>query len=241
MRYFIKISYDGSKFYGFQRLKGHPTIQGRLEEMLSIIDKGPVVVKGAGRTDRGVHAHGQGVHFDLHHDIPVDRLKKVLNKMISPYIHVIDCKQVSNDFHARFSVLEKEYIYRIYLGNFDPFLYDYTLEYGYPLHLSSLKKVGKLLEGKHYFDNFVSGEREQCAATITKVHIKRVNREVWIIFRGKGFYRYMVRNMVGAMLDYNEGKCDLLDIQNMLNQPTIKKQLRTAPATGLYLENVYYE
>jgi len=109
MHYLISIMYDGSKFYGFQRLKNEITVQSTLENALSIINKKSVTIKGAGRTDRGVHAYDQKITFDLDINIDPKHLKKALNSLVKPYIFVNDAKVVEPSFHARFNVLKKEY------------------------------------------------------------------------------------------------------------------------------------
>ncbi len=240
MNYYIKISYDGSKFYGFQRQKDKKTVQEELEKSLTIINKGEVLVKGAGRTDALVHALGQGVSFRLDKDIPEDNLKKALNKLVGPYIQVEECRRVSNKFHARFSAIKKRYIYKIWIGDSSPFLNDYYLVYRNKLDLRRLKKCGRVFIGKHDFRNFVSGDRSNYNGTIYKVKFKKYKNEVDIIFEGKSFYRYMVRNLVGAMLSFNEGKCSLSDIKDMVDNKT-SKRLPTAKASGLYLDKVYYK
>lgn len=110
MRYLIKFSYDGSKFNGFQSLKSHDGVQNKLDEALSIINKAPVHCKGAGRTDRGVHAYNQAAHFDLDVNVPPERLKRALNSLVGDYIHINECVEVAKDFHARFNVQRKRYI-----------------------------------------------------------------------------------------------------------------------------------
>lgn len=241
MRYLIKIQYDGSKFYGFQRQSDKKTIQGELENALTIINKAPVVIKGAGRTDIGVHAMGQCAHFDLNFAIPEERLITAINRIVHPYIHIIDCYKVEEDFHARFSVKQKEYVYKIWISDFKPCLADYYLIYENKLHIKKLKECSKLFLGVHDFHNFVSGERDNNTAIITDVKFMKEKDYITITFIGKSFYRYMVRNLVGAMLDYNEVKCDLNLIKRMLNEKDFNYQLRTAPANGLYLKEVKYE
>ncbi len=241
MRYFIRFSYDGSQFYGFQRQKDKVSVQKTLEEALTIINKSPVVIKGAGRTDVGVHANGQCAHFDLDVEIPSDRLKTAINSIVHPYIDVLECKQVENDFHARFSVKQKKYVYKIWCGAYDPKKYNYYLMYNKNINVDKLKECAKLFVGQHNFHNFVSGERINSNGTIFAIDIKCDKNEVDIIFTGKSFYRYMVRNIVGAMLTYNEGKCDILFIERMLYEENFDYQLACAPAQGLYLEGVYYD
>lgn len=241
MRYFIRFSYDGSKFYGFQRQEDKPTVQKEIENALSIINKNPVVIKGAGRTDVGVHANGQCAHFDLDFSIPAERLKHAINQIVKPYIYILDCSVVDASFHARFSTKQKRYVYKIWLGEYTPFQYDYYLFYDKDLSVLKLEECARLFIGKHNFQNFVSGERENYNATIYTIEIQQKENEVDILFVGKSFYRYMVRNLVGAMLDYNEGKCDLSLIKRMLEDENFHYQLRTETAKGLYLENVSYE
>ena len=240
MRYLIKFQYDGSKFYGFQRQKNKKTIQGELENALSVINKTEVVIKGAGRTDIGVHAYGQCAHFDLDFDIPVERLIIAINRIVHPYIHVIACKKVNKDFHARFSVKEKRYVYKIWTGDFNPCLSDYYLMYEKKLNIKKLRECSKLFLGVHDFHNFVSGERNNNKAIINNIKFEKDRDYLSITFSGKSFYRYMIRNLVGAMLDYNEDKCTLELIKSMLNE-NYNHQLRTAPSNGLYLKEVLYE
>ena len=241
MRYFIKIQYDGSQFYGFQRQNSKKTVQQELEKALSIINKSPVGVKGAGRTDVGVHAYGQGVHFDLDIDIPVDRFMRAINSIVHPYIHVVECRKVSNDFHARFSVKRKKYVYKIWCGEYDPRKFDYYLMYDKEIDVNKLKECASVLLGRHDFHNFVSGCRDNYGMEIERIEIIERENEIQIVFTGKSFYRYMVRNLVGAMLDVNEGKCDKLLLRKMLEDKNFNYQLSCASAKGLYLEGVYYE
>mgnify|MGYP003421569365 CR=1 FL=1 len=128
MTYLIKVAYDGSKFYGFQRLNEEVTVQKVLEDALSKINKQSVVVKGAGRTDRGVHANCQCVSFSLDINIDCHGLKQALNSLIEPYIYVNEVIEVDSDFHARFDVLKKRYVYKINLGEYNPIMCDYIYQ-----------------------------------------------------------------------------------------------------------------
>lgn len=241
MRYFIKVAYDGSKFYGFQRLPNLLTVQCTIEKALGLIDGNPVEIKGAGRTDRGVHANGQGIHFDLVHDIPTEGLKRILDKLVGPYIHVISCHKVSLDFHARFSVVQKTYRYRIYFGEYNPCLYDYVYECSCFLNLSVMKEASKLFLGGHDFRNFVSGERDNYDAVLYNIEFIEKEDFLDIVFVGKSFYRYMVRNLVGALIDVGCGKRAVSEIQDALSHKNFRKRFNTAVSNGLYLEKVCYE
>lgn len=241
MRYFIKFSYDGSKFYGFQRQWDKPSVQKTIEDALTIINKSPAQIKGAGRTDIGVHANGQCAHFDLEQIIPEERLKTAINSIVHPYIHIVECKKVDDDFHARFSVKKKKYAYKIWLGEYDPKKYDYYLMYDKKLDVDKLKECANLLKGGHNFHNFVSGVRYNYDMIIEDIEFIEKENELDIIFIGKSFYRYMVRNLVGAMLDISEGKNDIVLLKKMIDEEDFDYQLSCAPAKGLYLKGVYYD
>ncbi|MBQ3021525.1 MAG: tRNA pseudouridine(38-40) synthase TruA [Bacilli bacterium] len=240
MRYLMTISYDGSKYYGFQKLNDKKSIQGELERVLSKINKREVFVKGAGRTDRGVHAYGQCVHFDLDINISVDGLIKAVNSMIDKYIHVLDCKIVSSDFHARFLVKEKKYKYIINTGKFNPILEDYVYNYNNELNITNMKRASKYLIGKHSFKVFVSGDRDNYNSEIFKVIFNKDKDFLSITFVGKSFYRYMVRNMVGALILVGKNKISVDEFKNMLDSDDSKYTYMTVPANGLYLESVRY-
>lgn len=239
MKYLIKVAYDGSKFYGFQRLNEEPSVQKSLEEALTKINKKEVTVKGAGRTDRGVHALGQCVAFDLDINISTYGLKEALNSMLEPYIYVSEVKEVSKDFSARYDVEKKKYKYRINLGEYNPIMADYIFQCKYKLDIDKMKNVAKLFLGVHDFHNFVSGEREDYTCVVYDINFIVNDSILDIVFEGKSFYRYMVRNLVGAMVEVGRGKVDIAYIEKML---TTKEDMTifTAPACGLYLENVKY-
>lgn len=239
MKYLIKVSYDGSKFYGFQRLNNEISVQKVLEDALSKINKEKVEIKGAGRTDRGVHALDQGVSFSLDVDITSFGLKKALNSLIGPYIFVKSVQEVDDSFHARFNVIQKVYRYKINLGEYNPLIADYVYQPTYKVDLKKMKEVANLFLGIHNFKNFVSGERENYECIIYDIKFVETESLLEIIFVGKSFYRYMVRNLVGAMLEVGRNKVALSTIKEMLE---LKNDLNlvTAPAQGLYLEEVKY-
>lgn len=239
MNYLIKIAYDGSKFYGFQRLNEEVTVQKTLEEALSKINKSEVVVKGAGRTDRGVHANCQCVSFNLDINIDCDGLKEALNSLVKPYIYVKEVEEVDEDFHARFSVTKKRYVYKINLGEYNPVIQDYVYQSPYELDLDLMREVSKLYLGAHDFRNFVSGERDNYDCIIYDIDFEIKNDILMITFEGKSFYRYMIRNLVGAMIEVARGKISLDYVKEMLESKE-EKTTFTAPANGLYLDFIDY-
>ena len=240
MRYLMKVSYDGSGFYGFQRLNEYRTVQKVLEEALGVINKGDVLVKGASRTDKGVHAYGQMIHFDIDYDIPADRLMYAVNRILDNDIRVLDCKKVGNDFHARFNVKRKKYVYKINLGDFDCLKSRYFLQVYEKLDTDKMRECAKVFLGCHDFRNFVAGERDNYLMCVEDIKFNMSNDILEIEFLGKSFYRYMVRNMVGAMLEVGMHKKEICDVSKMLDDYMIKKQMMTAPACGLYLMDIEY-
>lgn len=240
MRYLISVTYDGSKLYGFQRLNKHKTVQGELERVLTKINKTMVVVKGAGRTDRGVHAFDQRVHFDLSIDIDPESLRTAINSRIDDAIYVNSCKEVDNDFHARYDVKQKIYEYIINEGEYDPLLNDYVYNYNNKLDIKAMKKAAKYYLGEHSFEAFTSGERDSYDSAIYKVRIKREHGLLHITFTGRNFYRYMVRNLVGCLIKIGQGKEKPEIIKEMLDSKENKYSYTTAPANGLYLVKIDY-
>lgn len=240
MRYLIRFSYDGSKFFGFQRLNERKSVQKEIEDALKSFTREDVEIKGAGRTDRGVHAYMQCAHFDLEKNLEPSKILFELNRKTSPYLSFSSCEAVNNDFHARFDVKEKTYVYKINIGDYTPFKADYYLNYKGAISINKLKEASRIFKGVHDFRNFVSGERNDYTCIIYDIKIVKEKDTINIYFRGKSFYRYMVRNLVGAMLDYNKGKVSLEELKGMLNKPDIKKQLSTAPSEGLYLLDIKY-
>ncbi|MBR1413719.1 MAG: tRNA pseudouridine(38-40) synthase TruA [Bacilli bacterium] len=240
MKYLIKCSYDGSKFYGFQRLNDLDTVQKRLEEALSIINKEPVIVKGAGRTDKGVHALSQGVSFSLNYDIEPSRLRNAINSLVRPYINVIDVRVVDEDFHARFSVLEKKYVYKINVGKFNIFDVDYIYQLNRELNVDKMREAATYLLGVHDFRNYVSGDRDKYVNQISSIDFSMEEDILTITFVGKSFYRYMVRNLVGVLIQVGLNKLDVNEVKDRLENLDKEFTYYTAPACGLYLFDIVY-
>ena len=240
MRYLASVSYDGSKFYGFQRLKNKKSVQGELEKVLTTINKTMVLVKGAGRTDRGVHALDQKIHFDLNIKIDIPHLLLAINSRLDSAVRVNYIEEVSSDFHARFDCIQKKYQYIINMGEYDLFIDDYVYNYNKKLNIKNMKKASKYLLGVHSFKAFTSGERENYNSIISKVDFKKHGSMLYITFTGVSFYRYMVRNLVGALLLAGEGRMPITGIEEMLSNSENIYNYMTVPANGLYLMEVKY-
>jgi len=240
MRILSCISYDGSKYYGFQKLNKQKTIQGELEKTLTKINKTEVKVTGAGRTDRGAHALNQIVHFDLNIDIDEEGLKLAMNSSLSDYIYVNYCVIVDDEFHARFNAINKTYEYVINLGEYDPLINDYVLNYNKKLNIKAMKKAIKYYIGIKSYKAFVTGAKDNCNSSITSTKIKRKKDILVIRFTGKTFYNHMVRNMVGALLLVGQEKIKPEELNEMLIKEKNIYNYSTVPPVGLYLIDINY-
>lgn len=239
MRYVAEVAYDGSKFFGFQRLNNYQTVQKSIEEALTKINKKEVKVLGAGRTDRNVHANGQMVAFNLDINIDNDGLVEAMNSLLKPYIFIKNVKIVNECFHPRHDVCKKRYLYKINLGDFNPQYTDYIYQSEYKLDVEKMKEVAKLYLGVHDFHNFVSGDRDDYTCIIYDIKFKVKDKILIIAFEGKSFYRYMIRNLVGAMIEVARGKIEISKVEEMLNSSK-KETTYTALACGLYLDKIWY-
>ena len=239
MRYLITISYDGSNYYGFQRLNDLPSIQSEIEKALSIVNKEKVIIKASGRTDKGVHALGQVFHVDLKYDIPVKRLKNAINNILPCDIRVIKCIKCNREMHARFNVKEKTYKYIINMGDYDLFNNNYLYNYCNMLDIKKMKLASKCLIGKHSYKSFVCGYRDNYNSEIFNVVFKKEKNLLIIKFIGKSFYRYMVRNMVGALIKVGSNKMSVDEFKKLVDSEK-EYSYFTVPSNGLYLEKVKY-
>lgn len=246
MRYLITFSYDGSKYNGYQKQPDCKTIQGELESILTKINSNNLVsVSSSGRTDAGVHAINQKAHFDLINDIEESRLKLSMNSLLPKDIYIKKVEKVSQEFHARFDVDSKEYIYLINVGEYSPIECDYVYQYNSELNIREMKKALTHLEGTHNFKSFTKAddEKEDYNRTILKTNIALDNdlKRIRISILGTGFMRYMVRNIVGFLIEVGEGKRNSEDIIEVLGLMDRTKAGKTAPAVGLYLNDVFYK
>ena len=244
MRFLIKFSYDGTNYSGFQTQPGLNTIQEKLEEALAIINNGQKTnIVATGRTDKGVHALCQYAHADIDVDITEYKLKRAMNSNLPDDIHVIETHIVPNDFHARYFVKSKEYKYYINLGEYNPLERNYVFQYNYTLNVDKMKEAIQVFLGTHDFRAFVteSKEKENCVRTINYVNVEQENNKLIITFRGDGFLRYQVRNMVGILIRVGENKISTEDVERILMSKDRTTTGKTAPPEGLYLTNVSYE
>ena len=247
MRYFIKFSYDGSKYSGYQKQPRLKTVQGELEKALKKINSNKSVsIVASGRTDAGVHAYNQSAHFDLDTDIICSKLKQALNSLIPEDIYVKNVYEVDDEFHARFNVKAKEYIYKINMGIYNPIEKDYVFQYNKKLDIPEMERALKYIEGTHDFRSFVKidEEKDNYVRKIIQTSLIRDLKNVNVItisILGTGFMRYMVRNIVGMLIEIGEGKYKSEEIIHILEVKDRKQAGICAPACGLYLKDVYYD
>jgi len=246
MRCFMTFSYDGTNFCGYQKQPRERTVQKCLEDVLKEINGGKVVsVSASGRTDAGVHAINQKAHFDIETKIDMDKLKKALNSLLPDDIYVKNVKEVSDDFHARFNAIGKEYVYVINMGEYNPIERNYCFQYCSRLDTIVMERGLKYLEGEHNYKSFTktTDEIQDYNRKISQTSLTRDSKDInkiVISFVGTGFMRYMVRNMVGLLIEIGEGKRKPEDIMNILKEEDRTFAGKTAPACGLYLKNVFY-
>ncbi len=240
MRYFMRFSYNGSKFNGFQKQVDKRTVQGDLESVLSKIFNENIRVVASGRTDAGVHAYNQCLHFDSSKEVDFDKLKFSLNSLLHN-IYVKELYSVPDDFHARYDCTKKEYIYKINVGEFDPIYEEYIYQYNKSLDIEKMKDACMYLIGEHDFRSFTSLDYEKnCVRTIYSIDISIENDIIYIDFVGNGFLKYMVRNMVGLLIEVGSNNKNVEDVKKILDSMDRKEAGICAPSMGLYLANVYY-
>lgn len=245
MRYLITFSYDGSKYKGYQKQKSGKTIQGEIECVLKTINNDDISIHASGRTDALVHALNQKAHFDLDMNIESSKLIKAMNSLLPGDIYIKEIEEVNDNFHARYNVKAKEYIYKINMGEYNPIEKDYIYQYNKKLDIPEIERALKYLEGTHNFKSFskTDEEKENYVRTIVQANLMRDKKDVnkiTISFLGTGFLRYMVRNIIGTLIEIGEGKRKSEDIIAILNAADRKVAGITAKPEGLYLKDVFY-
>ncbi len=243
-RYKAVISYDGSAFSGFQIQPNGRTIQAELEKALAKMHKHHTVkIVGSGRTDAGVHARGQVIHFDSPLQIPTEKWKKGLNALLSDDLVMMDIEKVSSDFHARFDASHKTYKYRVYTQKTrDPFRHHFATHYPFSLDLDQVKLAANHLVGTYDFTSFCSAKAEVLnkVRTVSEIKVENKGDEVIFTITGNGFLHNMVRIIVGTLLEVGSGKRKASDMLGILQGRDRQLAGKTAPPQGLYLWQVEY-
>ncbi len=244
-RYKLVIEYDGGGFVGWQRQANGRSVQQALEEAVEKFRAEKVAVHGAGRTDAGVHALGQVAHIDLATEATTDTVREAINFHLRPEPVAVLCAEfVEDDFHARFSAIERSYLYRI-VNRRAPLALDAgrAWQVPVPLDIAAMKAAACVLVGRHDFTSFraASCQAQSPVKTLDALDAVRAGDIIEIRARARSFLHHQVRNMVGALKLVGEGKWSTDDVDAALAARDRAAGGPTAPAAGLYLVAVRYE
>lgn len=246
----LTIAYDGADFHGWQYQPGLATIQGAINEVLRKITQEKITINGASRTDSGVHACGQVAHFKTRSGLSAGEFLRALNALLPPAIRVMAAEEVGMDFHARWFSQAKTYRYRIWVGRvLPPFEYRRVLHYPWPLDEVAMSHAARCFEGEHDFTSFAastgSEDDDHDRETNRVIYASEIVRdqareEIYYLVRGRSFLRYMVRKMVGTLIEVGKGNLTPEDIQMIFELRDRSRSGPTIPPEGLYLVSVEY-
>ncbi|MDR0752737.1 MAG: tRNA pseudouridine(38-40) synthase TruA [Mycoplasmataceae bacterium] len=237
--YKLIISYNGTNFFGFAKQIEKRTVQQVLEEKISELCDEKIFIHSSGRTDKYVHAINQVISFKTKKNFVPSKIKKILNKIIPEDIFVKSVSKVPSSFHARFSALNKTYMYRI-IKEKNIFLNDYTYFYDKEINIKNIKVVATTLIGTHNFLSFSTSELSECIRTINFIKFKNKKNELIIEINADGFLRNMVRMIIACFLSVNENKKTLESVKQLLEFPKKGSAIEKVKGCGLYLKNVFY-
>ena len=240
----ISYSYDGSDFFGFQRQPDKRTVQGEIERVLNIILKKKINLTTAGRTDRGVHAREQVSNFiiDSNLTIPLENLKRAMNKLLPLDIYIFDICEENKDFNARYMPKTRAYEY-ILTWEKDVFSRRYKTYIPKEINPLKLKEILLVLEGKHDFNNFrIKDENNRTTIReIYKIDVYYKNeKEIGIYIEGNAFLKTQVRIIVGTALDVYFGRKSEDYLRILLDEPFKQRKIEVAEPGGLYLTKIKY-
>lgn len=252
MRYFkLTIAYDGTDFHGWQFQINKPTVQGEIVSVLRRLTQENVVLLGAGRTDAGVHALGQVGSFRTQSPLSAAEFQRALNALLPPAIRIVAAEETGPDFSARWSAKGKIYRYRIYRGKVvPPMLWRYVLHYPFPLNEEAMSEAAARFVGVHDFTSFAAStgsedddKERNMEREIYSTELKRTEdgQELWFTVHGRSFLRYMVRKMVGTLLEVGRGKLAPDDIDKLYQLKDRSKSGPTVPPQGLFMVSVDHD
>src|ERR1700674_2412316 len=252
MRHFkLTIAYDGTDFHGWQIQANKPTIQGEIVSVLRRIAQESIVLHGSGRTDAGVHALGQVASFRTQSALSAGEFQRALNALLPPTIRITAAEETGPDFSARWSARAKIYRYRLYRGKVvPPMLWRYVLHYPFPLDEDKMRDAAARFVGSHDFASFAastgSEEDDKERSTIREIYSTELvrsadNEELVFTVRGRSFLRYMVRKMVGSLLDVGRGRLAPEDIDRLFELRDRSKSGPTVPPQGLVMVEVQHQ
>lgn len=250
MRYFAQIRYVGTDFCGFQVQKKGRTVQGVLQDALSMLFGCPCPVTGCSRTDSGVHAEGFCLTFEPQSPdapyIPPEAIPRAILQFLPHDLSLIEARPAPEGFHPRYDAKGKEYRYRMRYGAVpDPFLFGRVWQIPYRLHedgFANMQAAAQLYIGEHDFTAFMctDSDMENCVRTVHDAYVTRVGDEVVFSVSANGFLYNMVRIMVGTLFEIGAGRRDAESIRFALSGRDRLLAGMTAPPDGLYLHRVFY-
>lgn len=247
-RYLLRLGYHGGTFRGFAPNDDVPTVGGSLRSALETVLRHEVPIVCAGRTDAGVHALDQAVHFDT--DVPVDTgaLQRSLNGLCKPHIVVSEVSRVADDFDARFSCVGRTYRYRVLNRRLpDPFRGDVTWRVADPLDVAAMNEAGAGLLGTHDFSSFC--RRQFAEGEVEKSRVRELRSVEWspmpgdevhLVIAASSFCQQMVRSITGLCVDVGLGRVPVDRVPAILAARDRTAVPRVAPPHGLFLERVDY-
>lgn len=244
MKVLLKVAYDGSKYYGWQRQKDFVSVQQRLEEALSALLKKEVVVRGASRTDTGVHSIGQRAVFTEDMTIPVNKLPYAINSFLPEDIVVTEAVEVREDFHPQYSVTDKTYEYKILNDEFrNPMMNNYTEFVRGNLNIEAMQKACNYFIGEHDFKAFCAAgsTAKTTVRTIYALTVEKDRNILTIRINGNGFLYNMVRIIAGTLVYVGQGKIKPEEIDEIILSKDRTKAGKTLAPNGLTLMEVHYE
>lgn len=242
MRIKLTLDYVGSRYHGWQLQPGKDTVQKRLEDALSKLCGEEIHVVASGRTDSGVHAFGQVVHFDTTTSYDIVAYHRGTNNYLPASIRVLKAEQVSDEFHARFSAKQKTYMYLMYESAQERAVYSERATRVDTLDISAIEKACKYLIGEHDFSSFMStgSDIKTTLRTIYDARIEKQGNEYKFFVTANGFLYNMVRKIVAGLIRVGTGKMSVEDFAKKVENPDILSLPFVAPADGLYLVSVEY-
>ncbi len=242
MRVKCIVSYDGSKFHGFQVQNKERTVQGEIQKALEKINEEEVIIHASGRTDAKVHGVHQVFHFDTKKKLPEIQWKRAINHFMPNDIYILDAKYVDEEFHSRYSAIKKEYRYLLSTKEYNPFETNYIYQYERELNIELMQEAAQIFLGEHDFASFCSYDQYgNTIRTLYTFDIKEDNGIITFKLIGNGFRRYMVRHLVGGLIQVGARRITKETLLEMLESKGQKKCLFKAKPQGLYLQEVYYE
>lgn len=243
MRVLLRLEYKGTDYCGWQRQKNGLSVQEVLANAVCETTGEASVMHGSGRTDAGVHAMGQAVHFDTHTNIPLDKLPIAINAHLPESVRVLSAREVPQDFNARFDVISKTYLYKMYSAPVSSPLREGLFAFVHKRpDVEKMRRAAKYILGEHDFKVFqaAGGHVKTTVRTITALDIEEKGEEITFEVTGNGFLYNMVRIMVGTLYYVGIGKIDAEELPSILLSGKRDRAGKTMPPEGLYLKKVVY-